>query len=166
MWGLNRLAALDGRIAAEKARNEKLVERYSQHVRQKARLEHLERWSGLGVDWLAHLEWIGDQAPADGSALVDQIDGSLEASVAFASRERQYTTGKWSQQQESRFRVRGQSQQRTAADELRGRLVADRVYRVDTTGPDVPNRFDFTLVTGQKRPDRPANGAPDVGGGG
>ncbi|HRQ72315.1 MAG TPA: hypothetical protein PLU35_04720 [Phycisphaerales bacterium] len=171
VWGLNRLAALDGRIAAEKARNEKLVERYSQHVRQKARLEHLERWSGFGVDWLAHLEWIGDQAPADGSALVDQIDASLEASVAFASRERQYTTGKWSQQQESRFRLQGRSQQRTAADELRGRLVADRVYRVDTTGPDVPNRFDFTLVTGLARPDRAANGAAgeraaDGGGGG
>lgn len=171
VWGLNRLAALDGRISAEKTRNEKLVERYSQHVRQKARLEHVERWSGLGVDWLAHLEWIGDQMPADGSALVDQIDGSLEATVVFASRERQYTTGTWSQRQESRFRLQGRSQQRAAADELRGRLVEDRVYRVDTTGPDVPNRFDFTLVTGLARPDRPvnggdSNGAAAAGGGG
>ena len=171
VWGLNRLAELDGRIAAEKARNEKLVERYSQHVRQKARLEHIERWSRLGVDWLAHLEWIGEQVPTDGSALVDQIDGTLEATVAFASRERQYTTGRWSQQQESRFRLRGRAQHRTAADDLRGRLVADRVYRVDTTGPDVPNQFDFTLVTGLARPDRPANSAgekpaTDGGGGG
>lgn len=120
-----------------------------------ARLSHLERWSGVRVDWIAHIGALSEQVPSPPEALVDGLDGSMNAQVDFTAKGGQYAGGTWSSAQTSSFTIRGRVQQRETAAALRGRLAAGEVYSVDSPTPDTGDRFSFQLFSPYPTPRKP-----------
>ena len=144
-----QLASLEAQVE-QAARHKK--QRYGvvvEFLREDARLEHLEHWSQIEVDWLAHLRWLSEQMPDPRTAQLDQIHGSLEAAVQFEAKgdKRRYRDGQWRHGQLASFSLDARVRDRTVANDFRARLLASNLYEVDNKGPDLPNRFGFSLKT-------------------
>ncbi|GMV27373.1 MAG: hypothetical protein AMXMBFR58_34040 [Phycisphaerae bacterium] len=120
-----------------------------------ARLRHLERWTGVKVDWVAHIGALSEQVPAPPEALVDGLNGTLSSQVDFTAKSGQYAGGVWSAAQTSSFTIVGRVKQRETAAALRGRLAAGEVYSVESPAPDTGDRFSFELFTPYEKPRKP-----------
>lgn len=127
----------------------------SEMMAEHARLSHMERWSDVRVDWIAHIGALSEQVPSPPEALVDGLDGLMNAQVDFTAKGGQYAGGTWSSAQTSSFTIRGRVQQRETAASLRGRLAAGEVYSVDSPTPDTGDRFSFQLFTPYATPRKP-----------
>jgi hypothetical protein len=153
------LAKLRSRVDAAEQKRATLAGDYSRFLLEQARLRHMREWLAPRVDWMAHLRWVSDQMPDPRDALLDSVEGRSSAHVLFSAPERSFTGGKWSHSQMTRLLIAGRVDARAVADDLRGRLIAGNLYRVDNRGADVPDRFDFSLATTALSP-TPASAAP------
>jgi hypothetical protein len=157
---LNRLQA-DLRDAVTKGNS--LRGEYSGFLAQDARLNHIQKWIGAKVDWVAHLKYISEQMPDPRQAVMDQLVGNLSrARVELVSKDGKYSSEGWQLEQAAAFGIQGHIKQREIANDLRDRLVASRaVYsEVTSTGPDTPDQFSLTLVTKQAAPEPDSPAAP------
>jgi Tfp pilus assembly PilM family ATPase len=128
---------------------------YAELVRSRARVEHIKRFRETGIDWLAHLDMLTSQMPDPREAVLDSISARSETAVVYTmSRESPaYSPAAWSERFEGTMTLAGSMKRRDVADALRARLVDDSRYSVQTRGSDVPDRFDWTLATDERRPE-------------
>lgn len=160
MYGQGELSRLRERVGVARENAERLRGEYVEHVLAKARLDHLERWNGAGVDWLAHAQWLSEQLPSPREGLLDSVRGTLSTAVEYTGTGGAYSEKSWSAKQAAVFALDGQVKKRSTANDLRGRLVTSGVYHVDSRGPDVPDRFSFQLTTAAATPEGAAGAAP------
>ncbi len=155
-----RLNTLRTELGKARARADALDREYTDHLLQDARLRHLEQWIKAQPDWLGHLRWISDQMPDPRLLQLDVFSGDLSAGIAFTPArveagkepETSYTDGKWALQTRMHFALTGKVTEREVANELRTRLVNSQLYKVDSKGADVPDRFSFDLDTSALSP--------------
>jgi Tfp pilus assembly PilM family ATPase len=141
------LGRLAGRVEAAQERKADLEQKYNEFQLQDARLKHIRSWTEPRIDWLAHTRWLSQQLPDPHEAQLDELSGDMRAGVTFVTTDRSYDKGRFSNWQEARLVLTGKVGRRDVANEIRERLMASDAYRVDNQGPDVPERFDYALIT-------------------
>jgi hypothetical protein len=125
--------------------------------REKARLEHLQRWENTRFDWLDHMLHIRDRLPESSIATLSGVSGTSSGSGVFYERasSRRYNDGEWFTVTQGRFTIAGQAVDRDAADALRSAFVDDDVYLCRPSGADAqgrtnkrqPAKFSLSLET-------------------
>ena len=153
------LAGKERRLDALKQSWSSQSEDYSKYVLVKARTEHLKRWQENHVDWAAHLRMLNDQLPDPRQAQLDELAGRSLDVVEYATpsgRTESSETG-WGSRLQATFTLAGRMRERAVADLLRSRIAEDSRYRLESKGPDLPERFDWRLVTSKSTPDDPAD---------
>ncbi len=149
------ISSLDDTLAQQQritsSKQSELTEMLAEH----ARLQNMEQWSGVKVDWVTHIGALSSQVPAPPEALVDGLSGTVNAQVDFTAKGGQYSGGVWSLGQTSSFTISGRVKQRETAAALRGRLAAGEIYSVESPAPDTGDRFSFALFTPYSKPEKP-----------
>ncbi len=144
-YDLGRLAA---RVTAAKEKKATLEQKYMDFLLQEARLKNIQAWTEPKIDWLAHVRWLSAQFPDPHDAQLDEFSGDMSAGVTFLmTPDHSYAKGRFSSYQEARLELKGRVGQRDVANAIRGRLMSSEAYRVDSPGPDVPDAFDYVLIT-------------------
>lgn len=157
------------RLAQEEAT--KSVREYERYLLLHARAAHLREWTATRADWLAHLNVLNEQAPDPRRMLIDDVTASLDAEINYTpprQTDRRYPDGEWGSRRAVKFNLDGRAQQYQTAVDFRARLLASRIYTVDTGGPENPEKLSLILTTDTLRPDPAsvatnrdaANGAP------
>lgn len=152
---------------------ETLRRRQDALVLAEARARHLREWSASGFDWLAHLRWIGEQIPVEQGTVLESVTASVRRSdlvfrpgsgTGLAA----YLAGSWQHQRQAEVQLRGSTQRRDVANDLRRRILASDLYELESSGRDVPDRFAFDLRTSRRspEPDGSGGGASSPGGAG
>jgi hypothetical protein len=142
------LARLAARVEAAKDKKASLEQKYTEFLLQEARLKNIEAWKQPRIDWLAHARWLSAQLPDPREAQLDEISGDMSAGVTFLTTpDHSYSKGRFSTFQEARLDLKGRAGQRDIANAIRGKLIASGAYRVDSPGKDVPDQFDYVLIT-------------------
>lgn len=152
------LARLSAKVEAARQKRITLEQKYTDFQLMEARLKSIQAWTQPRIDWLAHARWLSAQLPDPREALLDELSGDLNAGVTFLTApDHSYTKGRFSSYQEARLELKGRAGQRDIANAIRGKLMASGAYRVDSPGPDVPDLFDYVLITEATDPaNRPA----------
>lgn len=145
-------AQLDQARTREAELRSKLDDLLAQH----ARLSHVEQWQRARIDWLGYLGVINEQLPEPGQALLDGLDGRLDAEVQYTPKSTRYPDGTWAVRQSATFSIDGRAAGRSVAADLRGRLLDLPFDSVESKGPDVPDRFQYQLTTSTQVPLRAA----------
>jgi hypothetical protein len=158
------LAGLDKELKAAQGEGARLQGEYNDFLRESAKLEHVERWTKAGVDWIAHTRWLSEQMPDPNQAQLDQFGGRMTSQVVFTPKDGRYDKTAWSVLPGAEFSLTGRMRHKDLSDDLRKKLVS--FYdQVATKGPDVPNRFAFDMTTALASPqDAGKSGAPKTGG--
>jgi hypothetical protein len=162
-YELGRLAS---RVETAKDKRANLERKYMEFLLQDARLKNVESWRQPRIDWLAHARWLSAQLPDPRDAQLDELSGDMNAGVTFVTTpDLSYSKGRFSSFQEARLVLKGRVAQRDIANSIRGRLMASESYRVDSPGPDVPDAFDYVLITEDTDPSTrpPAPKGPEAG---
>lgn len=160
VWARLDLAALEDEVSSAAAQETNLREQYYAHEREHARLRHIEEWKAGAVDWFAHLNRLSERMPDTRLALLDEIRAnSNETRVEFRPRDGRYDGGTWRASPRASLTLVGSVKSREVANELRGRLLAEKGYSVTSTGPDTETRFVFGVTTSRVSPE-PAEGNP------
>lgn len=154
VFASGELAKLEGQVAQAERHDKQRRLEVVEFLREDARLEHVQHWMEIDVDWLAHLHWLSEQMPDPHKAQLEQIHGSLEAAVQFEPKDdkRKYLDGKWRHGQLASFSLDARVRDRAVANDFRARLLASNLYEVDNKGADVPKRFGFSLKTSRSSP--------------
>lgn len=128
---------------------------YAEYVLVKAKYEHLRRWQENHVDWAAHLRLLNEQLPDPRQAQLDELAGRSVDVVEYKSKNSRdaYREDPWTSRLQGVFTVAGRMKERAVADTLRSRLVSDPLYRLESKGPDLPERFDWRLTTSKHAPE-------------
>jgi hypothetical protein len=123
-----------------------LEDRWRDILLSDARLRHAERWVSADPDWLAHVGWLSETMPDTRRAQLDSLSGLLRADVSFSTKDGSYLRGAWGTSRDSEFTLEGRAA-REVANELRSRLVASKLYTLDSLGADTPDRFKYVLTS-------------------
>ncbi|MDX2017045.1 MAG: pilus assembly protein PilM [Planctomycetota bacterium] len=150
------LSGLDEQIALARSREAQLRKDYEQFLLIHAREQHVRQWLDGRVDWLSHLSYLSAQLPDPRLAQLDNLVGESAAAVRFQQRASTYPDGEWRRDLSTKLFLSGKVKQREAAEDLRGRLVAENVYTVEARGADVQDRFNLELTTTVAKPAQPA----------
>lgn len=157
----------DAREAGAELRKEQQA-----HLRDQARLGHLQAWRSAGVDWLAHANWISDQLPRTETqrARLDALRGRMSSRVEYTGRSGAYDHSAWRLDQYAAFDLSGRASDRELVNQMRLRFVESPVYRVETRGADAADAFALDLVTTHRSPlsngsapQAPATSGPEDG---
>ncbi|NEQ53504.1 MAG: hypothetical protein F6K11_25770 [Leptolyngbya sp. SIO3F4] len=135
------------------------------HLREEARLTHLDSFIQQDAVWSDHLGAINELIPERG-IVVDRLVGSETLSVSFVaqrdSRGRRYAGGNWSESTSLVFDMNASVSDRTEITSFRQKLIDDPRFEVDSQGPELPDRFLFELTsTMQSTKDRSSEGNSD-----
>jgi hypothetical protein len=119
--------------------------RYGEHLRDDARLRHLEQWLAADVDWVAHWSNVSDTMPAPPEALMDALSGSLtKAEVQFqpggTRTSPTYSPTRWALDMEAVLHASGRIASRAVGNRFREQLVSDPTYVVESRGADTETR--------------------------
>jgi hypothetical protein len=147
------LDRLESRIGLAKEQQNKLRDENERFLLEYLRVNHLEKYRAVRVDWLAHLAAINEQLPDPRQATADEISGRVASEeISFSPKKGEFSDEDWNAQQLSEFVVRGKVDHRDVAADLRGRLVNSRLYTVENKGADVPDKYSLSLLTTQTTP--------------
>jgi hypothetical protein len=124
-----------------------------------AKINHIEQWERAKVDWLAHLRELSDQLPDPRDAQVGELSGRMAGGAVYESKGKPYPNGEWGAREQAVFEISGNVDTRQVATDLRERLLSGGVYRVESRGPDMQDRFALELVTAEGSP-RAAEAVP------
>ena len=119
------------------------------YFRDRYRLEHLEQWQSVEVDWLAHLQQLQAMSPTTDRLVLDSWRGSIE----FKGVKYDKKQDAWSAEPEIMIVLDGEAVDRATADALREELVAAQSYQVDSPGSEstggrrMPVGFTYRLAT-------------------
>lgn len=159
---MRRDLASQRRTAADLSEQvETLRTRYNAFVMDESRLNHLRQARATGIDWLAHLRFVTSELPIDSGLTLDSlaaVAGPADVQFVPGSGAGAVTQGKWRATPLGKIQMRGSTLRREAANDLRSRLLEAEVYKVESTGRDVPDRFAFDLSTAMVRPPQASEG--------
>lgn len=120
------------------------------HLREEARLTHLEAFIQNEPVWSDHLVAINELIPERG-IVVDRLVGSESHSVSFIaqrdSRGRRYAGGSWSESTSLVFDLNASVGDRSEITRFRQKLIDDPRFEVESQGPELPDRFLFELTS-------------------
>jgi hypothetical protein len=117
-----------------------------------AKINHLEQWERARVDWLGHLRELSDQLPDPRDAQVGELTGRMVGGAVYDPKGKPYPGGEWGAREQAVFEISGNVDARQVATDLRERLLTGGVYRVESRGPDMQDRFALELVTAEGSP--------------
>jgi hypothetical protein len=150
---LNALNAQLETLRSEEGRLKKQVEQY---LALDARVNHVEQWKNARVDWLPHIKKLSDTLPSPHDSTTDEFTGKLAVTTFYDPKGKtQYPGGEWVTRTNTVFDLAGKVDNRTIAAGLRERLLADKIYSVESRGPDTPDRYSVELATHLRRPELP-----------
>lgn len=158
-----RIAALDDELRHYRQITQDRQAELNEMWSEDARLKNLETWSSVKVDWVAHIGALSEQVPSPPEALIDGLNGTVNAQVDFTAKGGQYAGGTWKNAQTSSLTISGRVKQRETAASLRGRLAAGEIYSVESPSPDTGDRFSFQLFTPYAKPEKPPAPAKEPG---
>jgi len=153
MAGSISLGSLRERVAAEKKRSEKLQAQYAEYLKEDAKLNHMRQWTSAEIDWLGHIRWLSDAMPDPRLAQLDQLGGRMGAEVVFTPKSGGYDPKGWQLRHGAGFTLEGKTKGREVANQLRARLVDSEIYKLETRGADVPDKFGFELTSTRVKPE-------------
>jgi hypothetical protein len=163
-----QLRALRGQVVASKTNATAYADRYLKQMRAEVRVEHIEAILRPSVDWVSHLAYLSQSIPPAEEARIESITGSVKPSVGFKTEQdgeyidaRTLAEGEWIKTRRIEFAVAG-SAARAVANTLRDDLVASRVYTTFTRGADVPDKFEYQLVSTAVTPQEVLSKRPET----
>lgn len=141
LWqlGFARISNLQHDLELLESRRAELAPERAEVLRNRIRLQHVERWERVDFDWLAHIAYLSDNLPDTTKAIL----GSLSVSVADDGIAWDRTGKKWVSGSLSKpcgiIQFGGISVDRVVADSIRAMLVNNSIYDyVQPIGSDAP----------------------------
>lgn len=141
-----KLKGLESQLSKLKTQQSGLQSELDEFLIEHARVNHIETWTSARVDWLAHLETLNRQLPDPRQSLLDEVTGFMRSPVVFSPKGT-YPQGAWSSEPSTIFKIGGRVANRDVAANLRGRLIASDLYRVESIGADVADSYSLELTT-------------------
>ncbi|MFI4916654.1 MAG: hypothetical protein ACIAS6_09140 [Phycisphaerales bacterium JB060] len=143
-----------GDLQSEKDRLSKQVSRlqseYEKMVLDRTRLQHLQALKETRPQWSGHLERVMGHAASSG-VRIEQLSGASRGGVWFGSpdgaRSYPFTSGEYRPAVRGGLTLQGVGEHREMAGMVRGRLVDDPIYLVQTQGPDAGLSFKLEVDT-------------------
>jgi hypothetical protein len=154
-----KLNEADQTLTTLRDREGDLRKRADQFMILHAKINHLEQWNQAKVDWLAHMRELSDQLPDPHDAVVDELTGKMSGGAFYDPKGKTYPGGEWSAREQALFEVSGKVENRQVTTDLRERLLNGSVYRVESRGPDMPDKFSLELLTADATPLQPESAA-------
>ncbi|MBL8761176.1 MAG: hypothetical protein JNL50_07730, partial [Phycisphaerae bacterium] len=161
-----RLSALEGEVTQAQGDAAGKAREYEAFLVQHARLSHIETWRASGVQWLPHVSAISERFPPTNESILNALTGHLRASAEYVPGGTRYPGGVWQPVRDASLSIEGTMKSRAVATALRETLVQSELYRVESKGADVADRFDFELSTSMALPEKPPAKAGDKSKGG
>lgn len=148
------LSHLRTQAAAAGEREKELSAQYVKFLLEKGRLLHLKAWQSAKPDWVSHLAWLSTHLPDPSEALLSNVSGSLDQTLAFVPGEGgDAMTGTWAQQPRLRLSIDGAGGIPAMVDLVRERLIRAGGYVVRADGPDAGRQFSIDLDTARLSPE-------------
>lgn len=161
------LARRQQRLDGLKQRWAQQTQEYADYVRQRARVQHLERWRSDKLDWIAQVQELLGDLPDPAGLRLDGLVMNADTQVLYdrPRGETTYADKYWKSRTLGTISISGTMASRETADGLRSRLIANQQYEVESIGPDLPNRFEFRLhTTGSPKAAAPTGAQSKSGG--
>lgn len=127
--------------------NEKAVDRYVAAQLEGARLGHIKAWTDSPVDWLAHLDAIVGMMPDPTQAALAELGVTVSQRARFRPGAQLNDDSAWDADAVVVVRLTGGVRDRTRAQAFRQRLLDAGVYRVESMGPELEDRFSLQIST-------------------
>lgn len=159
-----RLAELESEVTQAQGDAAGKAKDYEAFLVQHARLSHIETWRESGVQWLPHVNAISERFPPTNQSILNDLAGHLKASAEYVPSGTRYPDGKWLPVRDAAISIEGTMKSRAVATGLRETLVQSELYRVESKGADVADRFGFELSTPMALPEKPPAKAGDRAG--
>lgn len=161
-----RLGDLESQASALGRQRTNLQNDYAQLLLLRSRLDHLRALRESRPQWSGHLERVLGHVSAEGVRL-DVLGGASRGGVWFGDpkgqRSYSFTVAQYRPGVRGVLSVQGAVEHRELAGMVRGRLVNDPLYIVQTQGPDAGEGFKLDVLTTARSA---ADGAlPPEGGG-
>jgi len=150
------LGSMESELQVLKSEEGRLKKQVDQYLALDARVNHIEQWKNARVDWLPHIRKLSDTLPSPHDSVTDEFTGKMLVSTYYDPKGKtQYPGGEWGTRVNTVFDLAGKVDNRTIASGLRERLLADKIYTVESRGPDTPDRYSVELATHLRRPELP-----------
>ncbi len=146
------LGRMNDTLQTLQARETDLRKQADQFLILHAKVNHIEQWEQAKVDWLGHVRELSDQLPDPHDAVVDELTGRMSGMAVYDPKGRTYPGGQWSAHEQAVFEVSGKVENRQVTTDLRERLLGGGVYRVESRGPDMADKFSLELLTSEASP--------------
>lgn len=150
-----RLAQLESEVTQAQSDAASKAKDYDAFLLQHARLSHIETWRASGVQWLPHINAISERFPPTSQSILSDLTGHLKAVAEYVPGGTRYPDGKWQPVREASLTIEGTMKSRAVATGLRETLVQSELYRVESKGADVADKFGFELSTSMALPEKP-----------
>lgn len=150
-----RLAELESDVTQAQSDAASKAKDYDAFLLQHARLSHIETWRASGVQWLPHINAISERFPPTSQSILNDLTGQLKAAAEYVPSGSRYPDGKWQPVREASLSIEGTMKSRAVATGLRETLVQSELYRVESKGADVADKFGFELSTSMALPEKP-----------
>lgn len=150
-----RLAKLESEVGQAQSAAASKAKDYDAFLLQHARLSHIETWRASGVQWLPHINAISERFPPTNQSILNDLTGQLRAAAEYVPSGTRYPDGKWQPVREASLSIEGTMKSRAVAAGLRETLVQSELYRVESKGADVADKFGFELSTSMALPEKP-----------
>ncbi|MFI4882317.1 MAG: hypothetical protein ACIAQU_07005 [Phycisphaerales bacterium JB064] len=148
VFGYIALGDLQSELRTLRTQETRLKSEYSDLVLMKSRLEHLKALRESRPEWSAHLERVLEHTAVDG-VRIEQLGGVSRGGVWFGDpkgqRSYSFQQGEYRPAVRGELSVQGVGEQRELAGMVRGRLVNDPLYIVQTQGPDAGVSFKLDV---------------------
>lgn len=166
VYGYVRLGDLEQEKARLTSQVSTLRSDYTALVLDQTRLEHLQALRQTRPEWSGHLERVMGHAAASGVRL-EQLSGASRGGVWFGdpsgARTYSFTAAEYRPAVRGELSLQGVGEQRDVAGIVRGRLVDDPLYFVQTQGPDAGLGFKLEVDTTTRMVSQDADPAPGEG---
>jgi hypothetical protein len=170
VFGYLSLADLQDEQETLRKQRARLANDYEAMLLARSRLDHLQALRESRPEWSGHLERVLGHTAASG-VRVDQLSGASRGGVWFGDpkgeRNFWFREGEYRPAVRGELTVQGVGESRELASMVRGRLVNDPLYMVQTQGPDAGPSFKLEIgTTTRSAPVEPeASGPAEAAGG-
>lgn len=153
VFGFVALEDLADEQALLRTQNQRLNEQYQDYVTTYTRLKHLRALAQTRPVWSAHVERVLSQASVEG-VRIDQMGGVSRGGVWFGDPQGRSRYDFWDAEYRPAVRgaiaLQGMGANRELSGMVRGRLVNDPLYVVQTQGPDAGLGFKLDIETDRR----------------
>lgn len=150
VYGYLSLGDLESEADRLRTQNRRLQGEYTQMLLTRSRLDHLRALRESRPEWSGHLERVLGHVAAPG-VRIEQLGGVSRGGVWFGDpngdRSFGFREGEYRAAVRGEFSVQGVGESRELASMVRGRLVGDPLYMVQTQGPDAGPNFRLEIDT-------------------